>query len=83
MPGFDTTANTMAYAIALLASFPEWQEWMQEELDQEIQPDADLNYESTYPVLKRCLATMVILNDKPYHGDDGVKPCSLSYSSKS
>ena len=30
--GFDTTANTMAYAIALLAIHPEWQDWIREEI---------------------------------------------------
>lgn len=57
--GFDTTANTMAYAITLLATYPQWQEWLFEELDQELNRDNSLEYETTYPALKRCLALMV------------------------
>ncbi|PWY78185.1 cytochrome P450 monooxygenase [Aspergillus heteromorphus CBS 117.55] len=30
--GFDTTATTMGYAVMLLAAYPEWQEWVREEL---------------------------------------------------
>ena len=26
--GFDTTANTMAYALALLSAYPKWQDWL-------------------------------------------------------
>lgn len=57
--GFDTTANTMAYAITLLAVYPEWQEWLFEELDQEVNREGSLEYEKTFPILKRCLALMV------------------------
>lgn len=57
--GFDTTANTMAYAIALLAAYPEWQEWICEELDEKLCYKGSLEYEKTYPTLKRCLALMV------------------------
>ena len=31
--GFDTTANTLSYAIALLTAYPEWQTWIQIEID--------------------------------------------------
>ena len=30
---FDTTANTLAYAIILLTRYPQWQEWFLEEID--------------------------------------------------
>lgn len=63
--GFDTTANTMAYAITLLAIYPEWQDWIHKELDQEVPSNTNLDYESTYPVLKRCLALMVSLKYLP------------------
>ena len=29
---FDTTANTMGFAVTLLTTYPEWQEWVKEEL---------------------------------------------------
>ena len=57
--GFDTTANTMAYAITLLATYPEWQDWIREELDQEAKSEEVLDYKTTFPKLKRCLALMV------------------------
>ena len=58
--GFETTSNTMFYAITLLAAYPQWQAWMQEELDREM-PDASqtLDYASAYPRFLRCLAVMV------------------------
>ncbi|KAL9103638.1 MAG: hypothetical protein Q9163_001333 [Psora crenata] len=56
--GFDTTANTMAYAITLLACYPQWQDWIQEELDHEMRSKEGLDYASTFPVLERCLALM-------------------------
>ena len=31
--GFDTTANTLAYALALLCRYPGWQDWLFEEID--------------------------------------------------
>lgn len=59
--GFDTTANTMVYAVALLAAYPEWQLWLTEQLD-EILGDTvvdEVEYASVYPKLTRCLALMV------------------------
>ena len=49
----------MAYAITHLAAYPKWQDWIREEIDQLLPPNADLGYEPTYPNLKRCLALMV------------------------
>ena len=49
----------MAYAITHLAAYPEWQDWIHEELDTVVPAGADLDYEATYPKLKRCLALMV------------------------
>ena len=57
--GFDTTSNTMAYAITLLAIHPEWQDWIREEIH-EVTNHKGLQYEAAYPALKRCLALMVI-----------------------
>lgn len=59
--GFDTTANTMAYALALLATYPEWQDWLYEEISTVLldkDPD-NLEYNEIYPKLPRCLALMV------------------------
>ncbi|KAK3938605.1 cytochrome P450 [Diplogelasinospora grovesii] len=60
--GFDTTANTLAYAITLLAAYPQWQEWIQEELDRvlgEQEQTESPDYNTTYPQLARCLAVML------------------------
>ena len=58
--GFDTTANTMGYAMTLLAAYPEWQEWMSEEIDQVLKDKGDeLAYPDVFPKLVRVLAVMV------------------------
>ncbi|KIW83245.1 hypothetical protein Z517_02490 [Fonsecaea pedrosoi CBS 271.37] len=60
--GFDTTANTMAYALALLATYPEWQDWLYEEIKVVVGAAADaesLEYTEVYPRLPRCLALML------------------------
>lgn len=62
--GFDTTANTMAYAVTILAIHLEWQDWIIEEIDQVASLHADLDYGRTFPALKRCLALMVSLGTK-------------------
>jgi cytochrome P450 len=59
--GFETTANTMAYAVVCLAVYPEWQDWLIEEIDSVASQDPAELYEKTYPKLLRCLAFMVIL----------------------
>ncbi|CAI6331411.1 unnamed protein product [Periconia digitata] len=62
--GFDTTANTMGYATTLLAAYPKWQEWIQEEIDGVLsRPQNDEekslpDYATAFPQLKRCLAVM-------------------------
>lgn len=57
--GFDTTANTLAYAFMCLAAYPELQDWIITEIDkaQELYPDAD--YSKTFPLLTRSLSIMV------------------------
>lgn len=57
--GFETTANTMAYAFVLLAVYPEWQEWLIEEIDLVASLQSENVYGKTYPNLVRCLAFMV------------------------
>lgn len=57
--GFDTTANTMGYAVTLLAAYPEWQDWIREELQS---LDIDISkweYKETFPKCQRVLAVMV------------------------
>jgi hypothetical protein len=64
--GFDTTATTLTYAIALLAVYPEWQAWIQEEIDlvlgdavKTADADGTFDYATCFPKLNRCLALMV------------------------
>ncbi|KAI1613724.1 cytochrome P450 [Exophiala viscosa] len=69
--GFDTTANTMAYALAFLATFPKWQDWIYEEISQVV-GDREveyLEYADIFPRLPRCLALMANLNPaSPFSG---------------
>jgi cytochrome P450 len=60
LAGFDTTANTLAYAVTTLAAYPEWQDWIIEEIDYVFREGRDMDYEKTYPKLGRCLALMVL-----------------------
>jgi cytochrome P450 len=61
--GFDTTAGTMAYATTLLAAYPEWKQWICEELDHVFgnSDETKFDYETTFPLLPRCLALMVFI----------------------
>ena len=59
--GHDTTANTLAFSMLLLASHPKVQDWIGEEL-KEIVKDTDSEawkYEELFPKLKRCRAVLV------------------------
>ncbi|KAL5326658.1 hypothetical protein ACEPPN_004346 [Leptodophora sp. 'Broadleaf-Isolate-01'] len=61
LAGHDTTANTIGYAIYLMASEPRWQVWIREELDSVFGGQTGLgedDYENAFPKLKRCLAVM-------------------------
>lgn len=57
--GFDTTANTMGYAVALLAAYPEWQDWIREELRALDSDVCKWKYETVFPQCQRTLALMV------------------------
>lgn len=59
--GFDTTANTLTYAIMLLARYPQWQDWMFEEIDSIMPKDdtAELDYTTIFPKATRVLAVML------------------------
>lgn len=57
--GFDTTANTTGYAIINLAAYPEWQEWVREEI-RDLDPDvSQWRYGAIFPHCPRILALMV------------------------
>ena len=57
--GHDTTANTLGFAIVMLAVHPEIQDWLSEETNAVLGNDKNPDYEEAYPKLVRCLATMV------------------------
>ncbi|KAL8702464.1 MAG: hypothetical protein Q9201_004369 [Fulgogasparrea decipioides] len=59
LAGHETTANTVAYALFLLAAYPQYQDWVREEIKQ-VQGDVPGNkdYEQIFPRLQRCLAVM-------------------------
>lgn len=59
--GHDTTANTLAYAVALLAVHPEVQKWVLEEVEEVFRENGEgaLVYEELFPRLKRCMAVLV------------------------
>lgn len=63
LAGHETTANSLSFAIYLLAAFPEWQEWVREEVDAvyTVSADGEVNtaYEDVFPNLKRCRAFLV------------------------
>ncbi|KAM3417235.1 hypothetical protein BST61_g5494 [Cercospora zeina] len=59
--GFDTTANTLSYALVLLCCHPEWQDWMFDELDSILPPvksTEELDYTTIFPKATRTLAIM-------------------------
>lgn len=56
--GQDTTANTMAYAIALMAIHPEIQEWAREEVVAVFSQNNPQEYDQVFPRLKRVRALM-------------------------
>ena len=57
--GYDTTANTLSYAFVLLALYPQWQDWLREEVDAALpDPATTPAYDDVYPKLNRCLAVM-------------------------
>jgi len=57
--GFDTTANTMGYAVTLLAAYPQWQAWIREELQSLDLDSSKWQYKETFPKCQRMLAVMV------------------------
>ena len=66
--GDDTTANTLAFSMLLLAVYPEVQEWVSDAL-QEIARDGgngQLEYGALLSMLIRCRAAMVCIHYLPH-----------------
>ncbi|KAL4799616.1 cytochrome P450 [Aspergillus venezuelensis] len=57
--GYETTSNTMGYAVTYLAAYPEWQDWMREELQGLNEDSLTWNYDEVYVKCKRTLAVML------------------------
>jgi cytochrome P450 len=57
--GFDTTANTMAYAVTLLGAYPKWQDWIREDLHGLDNDPSSWEYDEVFPKCRRILAIMV------------------------
>ncbi|KAF2095350.1 putative cytochrome P450 [Rhizodiscina lignyota] len=59
LAGYETTASTMSFALPYLALYPEFQDWVTEEVDAHYtNKTSQTSYEETYPKLIRCLAFM-------------------------
>ncbi|KAJ5676144.1 hypothetical protein N7462_009041 [Penicillium macrosclerotiorum] len=56
--GFESTANTMGFTVILLALYPEWQDWIREEINLIAKDSTNLAYETTFAKCKRLLALM-------------------------
>ncbi|KAJ9656997.1 hypothetical protein H2198_004597 [Neophaeococcomyces mojaviensis] len=60
--GFDTTTNTLAYALVLLCRHPKWQDWIIEEIDSLVPHVSNLNkleYTEIFPNAPRLLSIML------------------------
>ncbi|MCJ1355077.1 MAG: hypothetical protein MMC33_005068 [Icmadophila ericetorum] len=59
--GHETTANILTYTMCMMAAYPEWQEWVAEEIyhvTKDYPGPQAWKYEEIHPQLKRCLAVM-------------------------
>ena len=68
LAGHETTANTIATSLVLLAANPECQDWLIEEVHHVLGDrggSEDWNYDESFPKLKRYLAVMVWPNTLP------------------
>ncbi|KUJ14432.1 cytochrome P450 [Mollisia scopiformis] len=58
--GHDTTANTLAFTMILLAAYPDIQDWVSEEVNVIINDERDTwEYETLFGRLKRCRAVLL------------------------
>lgn len=90
--GHETTAHTLSYCFYLLSVEPQWQKWIQEEVDHvfggaALDPNTS-DYAKTFYRLKRCLALMVCFltpftSCRAHHRVDHVYMCAHSYCSSS
>jgi cytochrome P450 len=82
LAGHDTTSNTLAYAVIMLATDAKVQDWLHEEITSvfEVESVEKWNYERSFHQLKRCLAVLVSLIIIRYY--DIWLILSLSCSSK-
>ncbi|KAI4664462.1 uncharacterized protein J4E88_010714 [Alternaria novae-zelandiae] len=64
--GLESTSIALSYALALLAVYPEVQDWVIEELDEVLKDEAadELEYARVFPQLKRVMAVMTMLESK-------------------
>jgi cytochrome P450 len=60
--GFETTATTLAYAMVLLSRYPQWQDWLLEEVDSlptaATNDEGLMDYTAVFPRATRTLAFM-------------------------
>lgn len=56
---FDSTANTMGYAVIFLTAYPEWQDWIRQELSDFDVDVTNWKYGDVYSNCPRILAVMV------------------------
>lgn len=89
LAGHETTANTVAAALVLLAAQPKYQDWVRKEI-KETQAATKGDYEAMFPRLQRCLAVMVskhLLRFKyqrnPADGTTSTKPSASTAPSSS
>ncbi|RAH86030.1 cytochrome P450 monooxygenase [Aspergillus japonicus CBS 114.51] len=57
--GHDTTANTLAFGLLLLAAYPEVQDWVAEELQGLTDEEIKNHYADLFPRLRRCRAILL------------------------
>ncbi len=68
LAGHETTANTLATSLVLLAANPDCQEWLTEEIHRVLSGppiSGYWKYEEAFPKLQRCLAVMVSIQACP------------------
>jgi len=70
MAGFDTTANTLVYAIMALALEPDWQDWIFEGINEVSRRQPDGQYSVSFPLQTRCLALLVCMAFSKFHSQN-------------